>query len=111
MKFILAAVLAFTAAPALGATLEARSVLNGPCSVPNSNFPNGTCITTTACANGGGTSQRGYCPGTPDNVRCCYKADCSGSRSACLWTTDGSCKGRFLTNLCPGPTNFKCCVV
>ncbi|PNS19085.1 hypothetical protein CAC42_1821 [Sphaceloma murrayae] len=109
MKFTLASIFLLIVSPVMGsAIVEKRSVLNGPCTV-NPGDLSGVCVTTTNCANAGGDSFVGFCPGTPNNVRCCIKADCSGSRSACLWTSQGCKGGTFLTGLCPGPAGFKCC--
>ncbi|KAL9053167.1 MAG: hypothetical protein Q9206_004038 [Seirophora lacunosa] len=46
--------------------------------------------------------------GLPDNIRCCTKASC-GSGGNCRFTSTCA-SGRTLTGLCPGPTDFKCCL-
>ncbi|KAI9677667.1 MAG: hypothetical protein M1817_006622 [Caeruleum heppii] len=88
----------------LAAAATASAALNGRCSV---NGTPGTCISTTDCANGGGTSHVGFCPNDPDNIRCCTKGSC-GSGGNCRWTDQ--CSGTTQTGLCPGPNDFKCCL-
>ncbi|KAF4550434.1 Hypothetical protein D9617_17g047020 [Elsinoe fawcettii] len=109
MKFIIIALLALTASPAFANVAEKRSVVDGPCTIQPGGL-SGVCVTTSKCSAAGGTSLIGFCPGTPNNVRCCFKADCSGSSSACLWTSQGCKNGSFKKNLCPGPAAFQCCV-
>ncbi|EAU80866.1 lysozyme [Coprinopsis cinerea okayama7 len=71
---------------ALSATVQ--GAINDPCSV---NGKPGVCVTTSACSSAGGISTAGFCPNDPANVRCCTKSCSSGG-------------------LCPGPSNFKCCL-
>ncbi|KAM7215340.1 hypothetical protein V8F06_009297 [Rhypophila decipiens] len=72
----------------------------------------GTCQTTSWCNGRGGRSDvTGACPGQPANVRCCFAPRC-GSGGWCDHTS-ARCRefgGQFLPNLCPGPTNYRCCV-
>lgn len=64
----------------------------------------GVCEPTSWCNNRDGTvSEAGLCPGTPNNVRCCYYPKCSSpyTRGFCkpTWEVDGvgvACWGRFV---------------
>ncbi|KAK3367833.1 hypothetical protein B0H63DRAFT_535930 [Podospora didyma] len=90
----------------LPADLETRSVLNGGCT--GAGGAPGVCIHTGSCTNSGGTFITGACPSTPDDVKCCTKPKC-GTGGNCRWTSQcGS--GVTQAGLCPGPTNFKCCL-
>lgn len=104
----------------------AQAALNGACSV---NGTPGVCLTTSTCTSSGGSYASGYCPNDPTDVKCCYKTSC-GSGGNCRWTsqcsTGNTASGRFsryvplqatkerssqlLVGLCPGPTDFKCCL-
>ncbi|KAF9524121.1 glycoside hydrolase family 24 protein [Crepidotus variabilis] len=67
----------------------------------------GVCLTTTTCSSGGGTPHSGYCPSDPSNVQCCTKA--CGSGGTCRFSS--SCTtGHTQTGLCPGPSDFACCL-
>ena len=70
---------------------------------------NGICITTDACTKSGGTYVAGKCPNDPNNVKCCNKK-CSynGKQGECKFT--GDCNGDVIGGLCPGNSNFKCCI-
>ncbi|KAF2156793.1 hypothetical protein K461DRAFT_289171 [Myriangium duriaei CBS 260.36] len=81
------------------------STVNGKCSV---NGAPGACIDAGACTQKGGKTHTNYCPGTPDNIKCCTKSPCDGSKGVCDWTCTGN--SHFITDHCPGPTGFKCCV-
>src|SRR6188768_852381 len=59
------------------------AALNGPCSA---NGTPGVCISTSACSNGGGTSQSGFCPNDPVNIKCCTKTSC-GNGGNCRFTS------------------------
>ena len=85
--------------------LAQRAVLNGPCS-GRGDAP-GVCIPTAKCSKAGGVYISNACPGTPNDIKCCTKAAC-GSGGNCRWTSQ--CEGETLSNQCPGPANFKCCV-
>ncbi|EAU80873.1 lysozyme [Coprinopsis cinerea okayama7 len=85
-------------------TVSVQGAINDPCSV---NGTPGICITTTACANAGGTNAVGFCPNDPANVRCCTKK-CS-TNGTCRFTNTCS-SGNVLVGLCPGPSNFRCCI-
>lgn len=101
----------FTATAVFGATLvysgaiAERAVLNGPCTGKD-NAP-GVCVVTSECSSSGGTYISNACPDTPDDVKCCTKTQCSGNGN-CRWTS--SCSGSTISNQCPGPASFKCCV-
>ncbi|KAI4193247.1 MAG: hypothetical protein LQ348_002915 [Seirophora lacunosa] len=69
--------------------LYQRATTNGPCTGAGGHP--GVCISTADCTADGGTHILNACPGLPDNIRCCTKAS-------------------TLTGLCPGPTDFKCCL-
>ncbi|KAI5842770.1 hypothetical protein BZA05DRAFT_411804 [Tricharina praecox] len=82
---------------------SASAAVNGPCSV--SGTP-GVCLSTAACSSGGGKSTAGFCPNDPVGIQCCTKTSC-GSGGNCRWTSQ--CTGTPVSNLCPGPADFKCC--
>ncbi|MCJ1466256.1 hypothetical protein MMC07_004875 [Pseudocyphellaria aurata] len=85
--------------------LAERAVLNGQCTGKGS--APGVCIATGKCSSGGGTFITGACPGLPNDIKCCTKTAC-GSGGNCRWTSQ--CSGTTVSNLCPGPAGFKCCV-
>jgi hypothetical protein len=66
----------------------------------------GICVTTGQCANHGGDSVAGVCPGGND-VQCCVNYGC-GDGAACK-STD-ACGGTPMPGLCPGPSGVQCCV-
>lgn len=87
-------------------TLKHRSLtLNGPCSYGS----DGICITTSSCTAAGGTYKSNFCPKDPANVKCCEKSCSSGGKyGTCKFTN--KCAGIVVSNLCPGGTEFKCCI-
>lgn len=84
--------------------LEDRAI-NGRCT--GSGGRAGVCISTSSCSSGGGVSISGACPNDPADIKCCTKASC-GSGGSCKWTSD--CTGSTQSGLCPGPSNFMCCL-
>jgi len=70
----------------------------------------GVCITTANCEKMGGTYENGLCPNDPEDVKCCKKSSCTvnGKTGVCKFTSD--CKGTSLPGVCPGPSDFQCCV-
>ncbi|KAI5820889.1 lysozyme [Pyronema omphalodes] len=82
-----------------------QAALNGPCSVGGTP---GTCISTSTCSAGGGTSYSGYCPNDPTDIKCCTKTAC-GSGGNCRFTSQCA-SGNTVSGLCPGPADFKCCL-
>ncbi|RPB21165.1 hypothetical protein L211DRAFT_790944 [Terfezia boudieri ATCC MYA-4762] len=84
----------------------AQARINGPCSVE---LTPGVCISTASCKKGGGRSHRGYCPNDPADIKCCTKTSCgTGGWGDCRWTSQ--CFGTTISNKCPGPAEFKCCL-
>lgn len=83
-----------------------NAALNGRCT--GANGASGVCVSTTSCDHIGGVSIVGACPNDPDNVRCCTKSACS-SGGNCRWTSDCA-SGKTVSDLCPGPNEFKCCM-
>ncbi|KAF9449597.1 glycoside hydrolase family 24 protein [Macrolepiota fuliginosa MF-IS2] len=78
--------------------------VNGPCTA---NGVPGVCLSTSSCSSGGGTSHAGFCPSDPTDVQCCTKT--CGSGGTCRFTS--SCTtGNTASGLCPGPTDFECCL-
>ena len=77
---------------------------NGKCSSGN-----GICITTDECTNNGGSYVSGKCPNDPANVKCCNK-QCSynGRQGECKFVSE--CTGDVYSGLCPGNSNFRCCI-
>jgi hypothetical protein len=67
----------------------------------------GVCLSTTTCSASGGTTFSGACPSDPADVKCCSKPSCGASPGNCRWSSD--CAASSLSNLCPGPSGFKCC--
>lgn len=108
--------------------LVERSTLNGPCT--GSGGAPGVCISTADCTADGGTHIQNACAGEalfrfhcillrkailirnllglPADIRCCTKASC-GSGGNCRFSNTCA-SGNTLTGLCPGPTEFKCCL-
>ncbi|KAF9465997.1 glycoside hydrolase family 24 protein [Collybia nuda] len=103
----------------------ARAAVNGACSA---NGTPGVCLVNTDCTSGGGTTHSGFCPNDPSNVLCCTKTSC-GSGGNCRFTSacasgntaSGMCFLPLLyettfvlislpQGLCPGPSDFKCCL-
>ncbi|KAF6759172.1 lysozyme [Ephemerocybe angulata] len=84
--------------------LLTNAALNGPCTA---NGVPGACLATSTCSGGGGTSVSGFCPNDPADVKCCTKTCGSGGqcRIASTCTT-----GNTQSGLCPGPSDFKCCL-
>lgn len=101
--FILSALSVTLANPIDG--LEPRASLNGACT--GSGGAPGVCIATSSCTKGGGTYINNACPGTPSDIKCCTKTSC-GSGGNCRFASQCS-TGNIVANLCPGPTDFKCC--
>jgi len=85
--------------------IHERSTINGECT--GKGGAPGVCIHTAACSDAGGSYISDACPDTPDDVKCCTKTSC-GSGGNCRWTSQ--CSGSTVSNLCPGPTDFKCCL-
>ncbi len=92
-----------TIAAVLLAVSTAQAALNGACTA--SGKP-GVCISTNDCTADGGSYVSGACPNDAENIKCCYKS--CGSGGTCRFTS--SCSGTTQTGLCPGPTDFKCCL-
>ena len=88
----------------LAITGVTHAALNGPCSA---NGTPGVCISIATCSGGGGTSRPNFCPSDPAGVQCCIKPSC-GTGGNCRFASQ--CAGTTLSNLCPGPADFKCCV-
>jgi hypothetical protein len=81
------------------------SATNGQCSGRN-----GICVSTATCKSYGGTSYAGYCPYDPADIKCCdnIKCNASGGSGDCKFTSQ--CGGTTYSGLCPGGSDFKCCV-
>lgn len=86
-------------------TLVERSVNNGPCTGQGS--APGVCIPTGQCSSGGGSYISNACPGLPNDIKCCTKPSC-GNGGNCRFTSQ--CQSSTVSDLCPGPADFKCCV-
>jgi len=89
------------------ATVPTLAKLNGSCS----NGKKGICVNTTTCNNYKGTISSGFCPNDPNNVKCCSNISCkyNGKSGTCMFTSE--CKnGTTYSGLCPGGSNFKCCI-
>ncbi|KAF7424140.1 hypothetical protein PC9H_009443 [Pleurotus ostreatus] len=102
----------------------AHAAVNGACSV---NGTPGVCLASASCTGSGGTTHVGFCPNDPADIKCCTKTAC-GSGGNCRFTSSCStgniASGMFfadivdsylnadgnIVGLCPGPTDFKCCL-
>lgn len=50
----------------------------------------------------------GACPADAADIKCCSKAGCANTSAGnCRWASD--CAGSFVSGLCPGPAQMKCC--
>ncbi|KAF7352191.1 Glycoside hydrolase family 24 protein [Mycena venus] len=105
MKILSLVVLLFSMA-------STQAAVNGPCTGGGLASGTGVCISTSKCTASGGTVHNGLCPDDPNDIKCCTKAPCTSASlggGVCRFTS--SCTGNHYTisNLCPGPTDFKCC--
>ena len=81
------------------------AAINGRCSGRN-----GICIATSTCSNAGGISYTGRCPNDASNIKCCDNITCryNGRSGICKFTNQ--CSGTTVSGLCPGGSDFKCCI-
>ena len=88
----------FLAITSLLLSATAQATINGRCNV---NDTPGVCISTAKCDSAGGQSPKGFCPGDPDDIRCCIKAACDGpgAWSFCEWTDQ--CIGKTIPSTSP----------
>jgi len=84
---------------------SAFAALNGKC-----NGVSGICINTDTCQSYGGQSISGKCPNDPNDVKCCQTITCNsnGRSGTCMFTDQ--CDGEKVSGLCPGGSDFKCCI-
>jgi len=82
------------------------AAVNGKCS----SGKKGICIATGTCSKYGGSTSNGYCPSDPNNIKCCSNIPCkyNGKSGSCMFTSE--CSGSTVSGLCPGGSNFKCCL-
>jgi len=85
---------------------SALAAVNGACS----NGVKGICIDSSTCSKYSGKTSNGNCPKDPNNIKCCSNIPCkaNGSTGNCMFQSE--CKGTTYSNLCPGGSNFKCCI-
>ncbi|KAL1641280.1 hypothetical protein SLS58_006182 [Diplodia intermedia] len=84
----------------------ALAEVNGPCT--GAAHKPGVCIETSSCTKAGGTHIDGACPHDANDIKCCTKPSC-GSGGTCKFVRD--CEtGSTKAGLCPGPSDFKCCL-
>lgn len=83
-----------------------RTTENGQCTGANNAL--GVCVSTSSCTEAGGSYISNACPDQPDNIKCCTKSSC-GSGGSCKWTSKCA-SGNTVGGLCPGPSDFKCCL-
>ena len=83
----------------------ALSALNGKCTGRN-----GICVSTSTCSTYGGSLYSGYCPNDDNTIKCCDNIGCTanGKAGKCVFTSQ--CSGSTYSGLCPGGSDFKCCV-
>ena len=89
--------------PALGLTGITLGAVNGPCSINNTP---GVCLPIAQCTGSGASSQSGFCPDDPADVKCCIQPSC-GTGGSCRFVSQ--CSGTPQSGLCPGPAEFQCC--
>lgn len=82
------------------------ALVNDPCFVDSKP---GVCLHTADCRRNGGTSTRHFCKEDSDaDIQCCTKPACANGGS-CQF--DSQCLGgTSVSNFCPGPTDFRCCL-
>jgi len=85
---------------------SALAAVNGACS----NGVKGICIDSGICGNYGGTSSSGNCPSDPNNVKCCSNIPCKANNMSGSCVFESECDGTTYSGLCPGGSNFKCCI-
>jgi len=70
----------------------------------------GICIDSDICGSYGGTTSTGNCPNDPNNIKCCSNIPCKadGMTGSCMF--ENECDGIVYSGLCPGGSNFKCCI-
>lgn len=92
---------------ALFALPMSLGAINGKCSSGN-----GVCVTKSSCTSAGGTYYNNLCPNDPANVKCCRKNVCrpSGTSKTGVCKFASQCNGDVYSGVCPGGSNFKCCV-
>ena len=84
----------------------AMSAVNGRCG------GSGICIEESTCYAYKGRTVSGLCPNDPNSIKCCFNMKCDTStmiNGICKFVSDCTTHNIF-SNLCPGGTNFKCCV-
>jgi len=81
------------------------AALNGACTNHE-----GICLNTSTCSSYGGKTVTGKCPNDPNNVKCCYNIPCKsgGNTGSCMFKS--KCSGTTVSGLCPGGSNFLCCI-
>ncbi|KAK3988672.1 hypothetical protein QBC44DRAFT_292297 [Cladorrhinum sp. PSN332] len=100
--------------------LAAFAAINGKCSGSAATGKwkeSGICVKTSTCRSYGGSYKNEACPNDPADVKCCLVGivpnaitQPCGPDSWCTWTSNG-CVGRWMSNYCPGNSNYKCCNV
>lgn len=68
------------------------------------------CVSTTTCSNYNGVFYTGKCPNDANNIKCCDNISCStnGKTGRCMFVNQ--CTGTTYSGLCPGGSDFKCCI-
>jgi len=86
---------------------SALAAVNGACA----NGKKGICISTGSCGSYKGTTSNGNCPSDPNDVKCCSNIPCTanGMNGSCMFTSECT-DGTTYSGLCPGGSNFKCCI-
>jgi len=87
---------------------SALAAVNGACS----NGKKGICISTTTCKNYKGTTSNNNCPKDPNDIKCCSNIPCKsgGQSGTCMFTSECGSGYTTVSGLCPGGSNFKCCI-
>jgi hypothetical protein len=81
------------------------AAVNDPCVVDGTP---GVCIRTQTCTDDGGLFDISGCESDPIDIQCCTKPNCAPLAN-CKWRAD-CIGGSPVSDLCPGPSAFKCCI-
>jgi len=89
-------------------TPSSLASLQGGCS--GSYMGVGVCVHTADCTANGGSYISGFCPGDPEDVKCCVKKVQVGNQIGKCLPTYQCYSGRILDGYCPGNESVKLCI-
>jgi hypothetical protein len=75
------------------------AALKGRCNPDGRGNKAGVCLYTSDCARKGGRTTDNDCPFDGNGIKCCYKDDCYGRESQCLWESDCPLAARLITGM------------